>query len=109
MCLVPSVNAIQPAQAHPTEFALEQNYPNPFNPTTQIAFSVPADNHIRLDIYNVRGERIRSLADSRYSAGHYKVVWNGKNDTGNPVPSGIYIYQLRTDAGTFSKTMLLLK
>jgi len=108
MCLIPSVNAIE-TQNLPTGFALEQNYPNPFNPTTRIVFSVPAENHISLDIYNVRGEKVRTLIDNRYSAGQYKAIWDGRNESGAPVPSGIYIYRLKTDVRTFSRNMLLLK
>lgn len=90
-------------------YELCQNYPNPFNPVTTIAFVLPHAGHIRLDIYNLRGELVRTLADDFYSAGCWYRSWDSKNDRGHPVPSGVYIYRLTSDSRTLSRNMLLLK
>jgi len=89
---------------------LSQNYPNPFNPSTTIQFSLPTQTSVRLDIYNMLGQRVKTLvADEMLQAGNYDVVWNGTNDQNITVPSGMYIY--RITAGNFvdSKRMMFLK
>ncbi|MBU1633397.1 Ig-like domain-containing protein, partial [bacterium] len=78
MVLTPSVNAIQPVEL-PAGFALEQNHPNPFNPSTTISFTLPAASSVRLDIYNVRGEKVQTLVNDYYNAGYWTEVWDGKN------------------------------
>ncbi len=87
---------------------LSNAYPNPFNPQTEISFGLAGDEHVNFEILNIRGERVRTLVNSRMSAGKHNLVWNGCNDDGAPVPSGVYF--LRLKAGSFSqikKTMLL--
>jgi len=95
--------------ALPTKFALKQNYPNPFNPTTSIAFEMPAEQDVRLSVYNMLGQNIRTLVSDHRSAGRYTVLWDGRDDSGNMVGSGVYFYNIQ--AGTFNKTakMVLLK
>ncbi len=92
----------------PGEFNLAQNYPNPFNPTTTINFTVPAGN-VSIDIYNVLGQKVKVLVDSKMAAGSYDVVWDGKNSAGKRVSSGIYFYQLKSNAGSKIMKMLLNK
>ncbi|RJQ64787.1 MAG: T9SS C-terminal target domain-containing protein [Stygiobacter sp.] len=87
----------------PTEFALSQNYPNPFNPTTTIKFSVAQDAKVNLVVYDMLGQRVRTLVDGIQEAGFYTVRWDGSNDFGSKVASGIYIYRLQ--AGSFVSTM----
>jgi len=87
----------------PTEFALSQNYPNPFNPTTSIKFSVAQDAKVNLVVYDMLGQRVRTLVDGIQEAGFYTVRWDGSNDFGGKVASGIYIYRLQ--AGSFVSTM----
>ncbi|MDP2035775.1 MAG: T9SS type A sorting domain-containing protein [Ignavibacteria bacterium] len=87
----------------PTEFALSQNYPNPFNPTTTIKFSVAQDAKVNLVIYDMLGQRVRTLVDGIQDAGFYTVRWDGSNEFGSKVASGIYIYRLQ--AGSFVSTM----
>ncbi len=93
----------------PDRFALSQNYPNPFNPATVINFSLPVAGETRLEVYNMLGQRVALLLDERLEAGTYDVTWQARDDAGNRVASGIYLYRLT--AGAFSETrkMILLK
>jgi len=92
-------------------FSLGDNYPNPFNPNTVIRFSlsVPHPTNTTLKIYNIRGQEVRSLVSEQNGAGSYEVVWDGKDDKGNEVASGIYFYRLKVGEFTECKKMLLLK
>jgi hypothetical protein len=87
----------------PTEFALSQNYPNPFNPTTSIKFAIPENANVQLNIYNMLGQKVRTIMDGMQDAGYYTVNWDGNNDLGSKVSSGIYIY--RISAGKYNATM----
>ena len=93
----------------PADFALSQNYPNPFNPETAIEFSLPEASDVELTIYNVLGQQVRVLVNGSYSAGVQRVAWNGRDDHGQRVSSGVYFYRLTS--GSFSQTrkMMLLK
>jgi len=93
----------------PTTFAVEQNYPNPFNPSTTIQYDVPQISDVSLVIYNTLGQRIRTLVNKSQNVGVYQVVWDGLNETGERVSSGVYVY--RFEAGSFAeiKKMVLLK
>jgi len=94
----------------PTTFALNQNYPNPFNPSTNIGMELPRDCEIKLSIYDARGRLIRRLINQKLGvAGHYEVVWDGKNDRGVPVSSGIYLYRLAIADRILTRKMILLK
>ena len=88
----------------PTEFSLEQNYPNPFNPDTSIKYSVAEDSFVTIKVYNTLGEEVATLVNGEESAGNYKLDFNASR-----LPSGIYIYRMRTNNFTSSKKMLLLK
>ncbi len=87
------------------------NYPNPFNPETTIAFNLPESGNVRLDIYNICGQKVTTLINKELSAGNHQFVWNGKNQQGNTMPSGIYLYRVDADGGRYTSTkkMLLLK
>jgi hypothetical protein len=93
----------------PVAFSLDQNYPNPFNPTTQIRFGIPQQSRVLLTIYDVLGRAVSRLVDGTQPAGYFEVTWNGINDAGAKVASGIYFYKLT--AGTFveTKKMILTK
>jgi len=99
-----------PDQSTPEEFSLDDNYPNPFNPTTNITYQLPKNCRVTLTIYNIRGQKIRTLLDRNMEAGYKSVKWRGRNNAGQRVSSGIYIYKLHTSTG-FEKTkkMLLVK
>lgn len=96
-------------QALPTAFSLSQNYPNPFNPTTNISYALPANAYVRLTIYNILGQKVKTLVNGEEMAGYKNVIWDGKNDRGQEVSSGIYFYRIK--AGSFTKTakMSMLK
>jgi len=100
---------IEDEEIIPTESGLAQNYPNPFNPTTNIDFALPAEQHVRIDVYNILGQHIQTIADGSYPAGNHTVSWYGSNANGENVPSGIYFYNMVTN--DFSKTnkMMLLR
>ncbi len=93
----------------PTEFALEANYPNPFNPTTTIRYQVAKAGPVELAIYNVLGQRVRTLVRSEQAAGSYEVAWDGRDAAGSVVASGIYIYRFKADAFVESRSMVLMK
>jgi hypothetical protein len=95
--------------AQPFEFALVQNYPNPFNPYTRIRYSIPNDSHIEIKIYDAMGAVIRTLVNRYESAGFNSVLWDGKNDNGFAVGTGIYIYRLVTGEYSQSMKMVLMK
>ena len=93
----------------PQTFALIQNYPNPFNPSTIIAFHLPEDCDITVEIYNMLGAKITTLRSGFTAAGRYSVTWNGMNDAKVQVPSGIYLYRLKTNKFDQVRKMILLK
>ncbi|MBM4160895.1 MAG: T9SS type A sorting domain-containing protein [Ignavibacteria bacterium] len=94
----------------PTEFSLSQNYPNPFNPTTTLRFGLPKEAPVSLEIYNVLGVKVRTLIDGQVlSAAFHQAVWDGKDDAGVSLPSGIYLYRLKAGDFHASKKMTLLK
>ncbi|MCB0270602.1 MAG: multicopper oxidase domain-containing protein [Calditrichaeota bacterium] len=101
--------ANDPLAAIPTEYILKQNYPNPFNPETTIQFGLPADNKVTLAVYNLSGQLVRNLINNDVPAGQHQVVWDGTNEIGDKVASGIYIYRLKAGTAVQSRKMLLLK
>jgi len=88
----------------PVTYALSQNYPNPFNPTTQISLSLPEAADVRLEIYNITGQKVTTLVAGRLEAGQHTIEWNASD-----VASGIYLYRLTTPEYVETKKMLLLK
>jgi hypothetical protein len=96
-------------EEHPRELALFQNYPNPFNPTTTIVFALPEKQSVDLTIYNVEGKRVATLVEGVLGEGYRRVVWNGRNDRGNPVASGVYFYRLTTGTKTLTRKMVLVR
>ncbi|MDZ4122284.1 MAG: choice-of-anchor Q domain-containing protein, partial [Candidatus Cloacimonadaceae bacterium] len=88
----PWVSNDDPIIPQPLLMSLDQNYPNPFNPSTTISFTIPASSHCRLDVYNMRGQKVTTLLNDNRMAGKHSVMWNGLDDQGSKVSSGIYIY-----------------
>ncbi len=95
--------------AIPTEFALEQNYPNPFNPTTTIRYALKENAQVTLKIYNVLGQVVKTLVNEKQTAGFKTVQWDGTDDRGVKVASGIYVYRLEANDFVDTKKMILLK
>jgi len=93
----------------PTEFELCQNYPNPFNPGTRVEYTLKKAGHVTLHIYNILGEKVKILLDQDQPAGLYQINWDGKNDKGQSVSSGLYLYKLEVNGFSQAKRMLLLK
>jgi hypothetical protein len=93
----------------PATYALKQNYPNPFNSNTIIAYQLPEKTTVRISIYNLVGQMVKNYLVEDQEAGHYRISWDGKDDAGNPLSSGLYIYQMRTDQILYSKKMILLE
>jgi hypothetical protein len=98
-----------PVNVIPDHFELAQNFPNPFNPTTDIQFSVPMASEVRINIYNIQGQLVRTLAQGNYSVGTHRVTWDGKSDAGVDVGTGLYIYRMEGYHFTQAKKMLLMK
>jgi hypothetical protein len=80
----------------PGMFVLYQNYPNPFNPSTTIRFDIPAQTHVRLEVYNILGSLVRTLLDEVKNTGSYSITWDGLDTNGNQSPTGLYYYRLRS-------------
>ena len=93
----------------PVQFALLQNFPNPFNPTTSISYALPTSSTITLKVYNALGQEIVTLVDQTQSAGYHEAVWNGRNNGGANVSSGIYFYRLEAKSSTGTEEFVQLK
>jgi Cu/Zn superoxide dismutase len=93
----------------PAAFDLAQNYPNPFNPETSITYLLASAGKVRITIYNLLGQKIRDLVDATQQAGTYRALWDGRNDRGISVPSGVYIYRMHTADFLAVKKMTLLR
>jgi hypothetical protein len=93
----------------PAEFELSQNNPNPFNPETTIGYALPKSAYVRLEVLNVLGQVVRTLVDGHQRTGTHEVMWNGLNDNGQALASGIYFYRIGADNFQATKRMLLLK
>ena len=93
----------------PAKFTLTGNYPNPFNPSTTISYSIPSDGDVELIVYNIRGQKVKTLVEGSQPAGSYNVTWNGKDENDRSVSSGLYLYKLRSSGKIVVKKMLLLK
>ncbi len=92
----------------PDDFSLLQNYPNPFNPSTTIQFRVPNSGFVSLKIYNLLGSEIATLINENLPAGQHKVTWDGKNQMGAQITTGVYFYQIKTPEFSQTKKMLLM-
>jgi hypothetical protein len=95
--------------AVPAGYTLKQNYPNPFNPSTRITFTLPATSVTKISVYNLLSQEIAVLAEGTFQAGTHEVTWNGCDRFGNHMPSGVYLYQMKTGDRTQARKMLLLK
>ena len=97
------------SQIFPDKFQLYRNFPNPFNPGTTIKYSVPKRTQVQVSIFNSLGELIKSLVNESEDAGTYSINWNGTNESGRPVGSGVYLIRLNTEWGSLVSKMILSK
>jgi FG-GAP-like repeat/FlgD Ig-like domain len=107
-----TVTSVEPAPAGgnaPSAPRLAQNHPNPFNPSTTIRFTLPEPERARITIFDASGREIATLVDRLFPAGDHRVEWQGRNDHGAPVASGVYFYRLRTSRGSTSRRMMVLR
>lgn len=93
----------------PAHYDLSQNYPNPFNPETVISFDLPSPGKVTLTVFNMLGEEVKRIVDKHLPAGRHQAGFNGKDDTGKTLPSGVYFYSLKSEDFTATRKMLLLK
>jgi len=93
----------------PAEFSLSSNYPNPFNPETRISYFIPQSCHVRLEIFNILGQKIRTLVDENQPVGRKEVTWDGRDYQGEQIASGVYLYRLRAGDFRESKKMVLMR
>jgi hypothetical protein len=100
--------AITSVSSLPNDYLLEQNFPNPFNATTSISFALPAQTSGEIKIYNLQGQEVRTMRLENLSAGRHSIRWDGLDNRGLSVSSGVYLYELRTQSGFFAKRKLVL-
>jgi hypothetical protein len=94
----------------PTSFALHQNFPNPFNPSTTLRYDLDAANHVNLEVFNVLGQKVKTLVDEYQEAGYHSVQWDGVDESGASVATGVYFYRVNAgDNKVETKKMMLLK
>lgn len=91
------------------EFELKQNYPNPFNPTTTIGYSLSSSGYVTIAVYNILGQHIKTLVAQNRSAGQYQTVWDGQDENGKTVATGVYMYRITTEKQIVTKKMMLMK
>lgn len=111
--LVTSITSLPDNAVKPDDFLLLQNYPNPFNPATTITFEIPELSDtllkVKLTIFNLQGQAVRRVVEEPLSSGTYQKYWDGKDDVGNVLPTGVYLYQLKAGSVSKTKRMLLIK
>ena len=93
----------------PEQYALEQNFPNPFNPFTTIRFSMPEAGHARLLIYDTGGRLVRTLINELRPRGNHSIVWDGRDDNGTPLPSGVYVYRFQSGKSILTRKLILAR
>jgi hypothetical protein len=93
----------------PVKYDLKQNAPNPFNPTTVLSYDLPKASHVSLEVYNVLGQNVKTLVDTYQEAGTNSVMWDGTDNGGTQVASGLYFYRLTADGFQATKKMMMLK
>jgi methionine-rich copper-binding protein CopC len=97
------------SESKPSDFSLSQNYPNPFNPITNFQFSLSKSSHVKIEIFNIVGQKVKVLVDEDMKPGVYSADWNSTSDNGNTVSSGIYFYRMQAGDFADTKKMVLMK
>ncbi|MBK7142200.1 MAG: T9SS type A sorting domain-containing protein [bacterium] len=93
----------------PDDFELRQNYPNPFNPNTTIRFSLPSRSQVKIEVFNLLGQSVRTLVKDQLSAGQHVVEWDGRDESGQEVASGVYLYRMSAGELELTRKMLLIR
>jgi hypothetical protein len=93
----------------PSDFSLSQNYPNPFNPVTKLDYNLPLRSSVNISIYNVLGQEIKTLVNGVKEYGYHSVTWNGRDDLGREMSSGVYFVRITSQGFTKTRKMLLVK
>ncbi|HEX9973748.1 MAG TPA: T9SS type A sorting domain-containing protein [bacterium] len=93
----------------PRTFALYQNYPNPFNPSTIIKYQLPKSEHVKITIFNILGQQVRLLVDTKKDADIYSVDWDGCDDKGVSLASGVYLCRMEASDFVFLRKMLIIR
>jgi hypothetical protein len=88
---------------------LKSNYPNPFNPSTTIAFDIAKPGNVKIEVFNIKGQKVKTIANELFEKGSHKVVWNGLDNNSSQVSSGIYFYRMTTDGYSSTKKMIMIK
>ncbi len=96
-------------QEKPTAFALLQNHPNPFNPETEISYTLSKDTYVNLTVYNILGQKVKTLVDGFETAGPKSVIWEGMDEGGNQIGSGVYFYRISAGGFVQTNTMITLR
>jgi len=96
-------------KAVPENFAVAQNYPNPFNPSTEISYDLPEAGNVNFEVYNILGQNVKTLVNGYQDAGTYTVTWNGDDESGSTVASGVYFYRITSGTYKDIKKMVLMK
>ena len=93
----------------PSIFSVSENYPNPFNPRTEFTISIPERSHVVVNIYNILGRKVASLAEGEYTAGRYRMEWAGKTDVNAVAPSGVYLLVVQAGNDMITHKMIMMK
>lgn len=110
VCIFSGETNVEDDYILPISFEMYQNYPNPFNPTTTISFSIPEESKVKLLIYNINGQKVKTLTNKKFIQGNYSIVWNGDDESGKKISSGIYLYNLKVNGKSKAvKKCLFLK
>lgn len=107
--LVDEHTGVDEQNNRPVSFSLNQNYPNPFNATTEITFNTAATGRVVLDVYNITGQKIKTLVNDQFKPGIHSVIWDGTAEDGHVITSGVYFYRLQTADRSETKKMVLIK
>ncbi len=99
----------EPTELLPQDFALRQNYPNPFNPETSIEFTLPVASQVRLVVYDLLGRAVKTLVSGHLTAGYHTVQWDGRDEAGRLVASGLYLYRLETERAVLARRLVLMR
>jgi len=93
----------------PVVYSLASAYPNPLKDRSNIKFGLPRSSHVEIEVYNIAGQRIKTLVNANLEAGYHSVYWNGRNDAGQRVANGVYVYRMNSGSFQATKKLLILK